>query len=81
VTVGEITDSPRSCLSNSAINQEKPFRSPVLAEPFPGTVAQGGILVLAKEFSGLINPLGNESIGGVQQTRQRGAPACGRKRA
>ena len=36
--------------------------------------------MFAKEFSGLINPLGNESLGSVQPTRQRGAPACGCKK-
>jgi hypothetical protein len=36
--------------SNSAEIAEKPLRATLLAEPFPGAVAQGGVLVIAKEF-------------------------------
>jgi hypothetical protein len=52
-TVGEFVDGPRSRLSNLAESEEMPHRSTLLAEPFPGAVAQGGVLMFAKEFSGL----------------------------
>jgi hypothetical protein len=48
-----IVGSLHSHLSNSAESAEKPLRETLLAEPFPGTVAQGLFLVIAKEFSGL----------------------------
>ena len=51
--VREIVDGPCSNFSNSAENREKTFLATLLAEPFPGTVAQGLILVFAKKFSGL----------------------------
>ena len=47
-----IVDSPHSPFSICAENAEKPLRATVLAEPFPGTVAQGLVLVIANEFSG-----------------------------
>jgi len=40
--------------ANSAEAVEKPPRPTVLAEPFPGTVAQGLALVFAKEMNELI---------------------------
>jgi hypothetical protein len=46
-TGGEIVDSPLSLLSNSAESAENPLRATLLAEPFPGTVAQGVVLVIA----------------------------------
>jgi hypothetical protein len=51
--VGEIVDSSRSHLSISAENAEKPTRAKVLAEPSPGTVAQGVVLVIANDVSRL----------------------------
>ena len=51
--IAEIVDGLRSHPSNSAESEEKPLRAALLAEPFPGTVAQGLVLVFAKEFSGL----------------------------
>jgi len=53
IAVDDIVDSARSHFFNSAENPEKPLRATLLAEPFPGTVAQGLVLVFAKEFSGL----------------------------
>jgi hypothetical protein len=46
----EIVDSPHSHLPNSAETAEKPPQATLLAEPFPGTVAQGVVLVFSKEF-------------------------------
>ena len=51
--VCEIVDSPDSHLSNSAKKAENPRRAAVLPEAFPGSVGQGVVLVLAKEFRGL----------------------------
>ncbi len=48
--VGDIVYSPRSHLPKSAETAENPLRATVLAEPFPGTVTQGLVLVFAKEF-------------------------------
>jgi hypothetical protein len=48
--VGDIVDNPHSRVFNSAETAEKPGRAGVLTEPFPGTVAQGVVLVFAKEF-------------------------------
>lgn len=45
VRVEENVDSPCLHFSNSAENAEEPFRASVLAEPCPGTVAQGVALV------------------------------------
>ena len=53
LVVVEIVDSLLSHLPNSAETAEKPLRATVLAEPLAGTVAQGGVLVIAKEFGGL----------------------------
>jgi hypothetical protein len=53
MVVVEIVDSLRSHLSNSAETVKKSNRAKLLAEPFPGPVAQGVVLVIAREFSGL----------------------------
>jgi hypothetical protein len=52
-TVGEIVSSPRSRRSNSAQIAEKPLRATLLAEPFPGAVAQGVVLVFTQEMKAL----------------------------
>ena len=52
-SVDEIVGSSLCRLSNSAENVEKPLRATLLAEPVPGAVAQGIILVIANQFSGL----------------------------
>jgi hypothetical protein len=39
--------------ANSTENLEKTLRVKVLAEPFPGTVAQGDVLVFTKELGRL----------------------------
>jgi hypothetical protein len=49
----DIVVSPCSHPSNPAENAEKPLRATVLAEPFPGAVAQRDVLGFAKGFSGL----------------------------
>jgi hypothetical protein len=49
----EIIDGAGSRIANSAEIAGKPLRATLLAEPFPGTVAQGVVLVFAKEFGGL----------------------------
>jgi hypothetical protein len=46
VVVGFV-DSLYSHICNSAENAEKPLRETLLAEPFPGTVAQGLVLVFS----------------------------------
>jgi hypothetical protein len=51
--VGEIVDSPHPHRSNSAETAAKLLRATLLTKPFPGTTAQGVVLVIAKEFSGL----------------------------
>jgi hypothetical protein len=53
LSVGEIVGSPRSHLSNSTEIEEKPQRAILLAEPFPGTVAKGVVLVFAREMNEL----------------------------
>jgi hypothetical protein len=50
--VGDTVDPSHEPRSNCAETAEKPLRATVLAEPFPGTADQGG-LVFAKDFSGL----------------------------
>ena len=52
-TVGETVAAQSSRLANFAESAEKTPRATVLAEPFPGAVAQGVVPVFAKEFSGL----------------------------
>jgi predicted dinucleotide-binding enzyme len=47
---GETVITPWSRLPNSAEAAEKPLRATLLAETFPGAVAQGDVLVFAKEF-------------------------------
>ena len=43
--VGKIVDGLLPHLANSVESFDKPLRAALLAEPFPGTVAQGVILV------------------------------------
>jgi hypothetical protein len=43
--VGENVNRPLSRLSNAAKSAEKPHRATLPAEPFPGTVVQGGVLL------------------------------------
>jgi hypothetical protein len=47
--VGEIVDSFQPHLSNSAESAEKSLRATLLAQPFPGTVAQEVVLVFLKD--------------------------------
>jgi len=46
-SVGEIVATPGSHLSNSAGIADKPLQAILLAEPFPGTVDQGAVLVFS----------------------------------
>jgi len=46
-------DGRHLVLSNSAETAEKSLWATLLAEPFPGAVAQGVVLVFTKEFSRL----------------------------
>jgi len=50
--IEDITGGPQSYLSNPAEIAEERLLATVLAEPFPRSVVQGDILVIAKEFSG-----------------------------
>jgi hypothetical protein len=45
--------TPIILLSTSMRNMGNSVKGRLLAEPFPGTMAQGVVLVIAKEFSGL----------------------------
>jgi hypothetical protein len=49
--VGDTVDPSHEPCSNCAESAEKTLRATVLAEPFPGAVAPGCVLVFAKEFS------------------------------
>ena len=49
-TAIEFIGSSHYELLNSAESPEKRRRATLLAEPFPGTVAQGVILVIPKDF-------------------------------
>jgi hypothetical protein len=51
--VGDIVDSRHCDLPNSAENAEKLLRATLLAEPFPGTVAQGVSLPKMQEMKAL----------------------------
>ena len=51
--MGEIVGSPGLLPPNRAENAEKPHRSTLLAEPFPGTVAQGDGLPKVREMNEL----------------------------
>jgi hypothetical protein len=49
-SVGDFVDRAHPRFCNSAQSAEKPRRATLLAEPFPGAVAQGGVLVFLKDF-------------------------------
>jgi len=50
--VADIADNPVSAVPNSAENEEKPFRATLLAEPFPGTMAQGYVCFSRSDGTG-----------------------------
>ena len=52
--VGENVAIMASILTNSAKTAAKPHRASLLAEPFPGTVAQGVSLPKVREMNALI---------------------------
>jgi hypothetical protein len=73
LNTGDIVDSPHSHHANSAENAEKPFRETLLAEPFPGTVAQGFSLPKVREMKA-------SSFGKNQRAAQiRVLGGCGRR--
>ena len=49
--VGETVDGTAFPFANSAESAEKPLRATLLAEPFPGTVAQGVSLPKMREMN------------------------------
>jgi len=53
LTVAKSGITPFIPSTNSLKIVINPIKGAVLVEPFPGTVAQGGVLVFSKEFSGL----------------------------
>ena len=51
--VGDSVDPSHKPCSNPAETAAKTLRAKLLAEPFPGTVAQGVVLVFGKEMNEL----------------------------
>jgi len=80
--VGETVARPSSHFPNSSESAEKPLWATLLAEPFPGAVAQGGVLVFSVRFQTIMkqwvgNAHGGQPVRGMWEKRVGRFDFCG----